>query len=140
VPGHRAFFSLTGASNSWQLIPEFSGKTNAGSRDAVLDLGTWAAGAPLYILWAQDNSSRSPDTCYTIDNFRVPLGDPFPPRLFIERIGGSVRVTWIGSGILQSATSLAPPPVVPIQWNDVAGVTSGFITNATNGALFFRLR
>jgi hypothetical protein len=141
VPGHRAFFSLTGASNSWQLIPEFSGKTNAGSRDAVLDLGTWAAGAPLYILWAQDNSSRSPDTCYSIDNFHVPIGDPFPPRLAIERIGGDgVRVTWTGGGILQFATSLAAPPVVPIQWNNVPGATSGFITNAAPGALFFRLR
>jgi hypothetical protein len=138
VPGQRVYFSLTGELYSWQLIPDLSGRTNAGSRNVGLDVGAWPPGEFLYLLWAQDNASRSPDTCYTIDNFRASpfIVDPFS-TLSIRRAGGpNVRVSWTGSGVLQSTASL----LGTIQWTDIIGATSGFITNTTNGALFFRLR
>ncbi len=78
VPGVRAFYSLTGEANSWQPIPAFSTGT-AGSLLAILNLGSWPAGSPLYLLWADDNgpASNSPpneEGAYTIDDFNVVVG------------------------------------------------------------------
>ena len=67
VEGHRAYYSLTGAANSWINIPEFS-SASAGRLSATLNI-SWANGSPLYIVWADDNGSPSPDTGCQIDNF-----------------------------------------------------------------------
>src|SRR6185503_11544511 len=73
IPGHRAYFSLTGGANTWQIIPEFC--TGApGTLSANLNLGSWANGSTLYILWADDNASAEDSAPnyeggYTIDNF-----------------------------------------------------------------------
>jgi hypothetical protein len=80
VPGFRAYYSLSGAANSWTLIPGFS--TNGNPENPVtltanLEFSTgWSAGSRLYVLWADDNAAVSGDTsysghegCYTIDNF-----------------------------------------------------------------------
>ena len=62
----RLYFSLSGTPGSWQLVGATS---NAGPIIFALDLGAWPSGASLYLLWADDNSSYSPDTAMTIDNF-----------------------------------------------------------------------
>jgi hypothetical protein len=80
IPGFRAFWSLTGAANSWTRIDNFSGITAAGHLSSVINLGTWAAGSPLYILWADDNGSGgnavpgNQEGVYTIDNFALTIG------------------------------------------------------------------
>jgi hypothetical protein len=73
VAGQRVFFSLSGAPNSWQIIPEFStGQT--GALTATLHLGSWPDGALLFVLWADDNSNADANDlgleegAYTIDN------------------------------------------------------------------------
>src|SRR5436190_360246 len=80
ISGHRAFYSLTGARNSWILIPEFSTFTVSSTLQhlsATLPLGSWTNGARLYIIWADDNGSAgtevqaSREGTYTIDNFAV---------------------------------------------------------------------
>ena len=77
VPGHRAFYSLTGGTGTWIRIPEFDSATpsNAGPRMATLSLGSWASSSNLYLLWADDNAAASTGTthegAYTIDNFAV---------------------------------------------------------------------
>jgi hypothetical protein len=141
VPGQCVYFSLTGDPYSWQLIPEITGLTNPGPRNVTLNLPTWPAGTRLYLLWAQDNAARSPDSCYTIDNFSASpfIIDYFPTLFITPTNGGSgVRVTWTYApgGVLQYASSLQ----LPIQWHDLPGASSGFTTNTTNGTLFFRLR
>ena len=68
VEGHRAYYSLSGDAGSWTVIPEFS-SANPGRLTATLSLA-WAAGAPLYLLWADDNGAASDSPCQ-IDNFSV---------------------------------------------------------------------
>jgi hypothetical protein len=80
IPGHRAFYSLTGERNSWTLIPAFSTFTvndTAQHLTATLPVTGWTNGARLYILWADDNGSAGTETnslregSYTIDNYQV---------------------------------------------------------------------
>ena len=78
IAGHRAFYSLTGTPGSWQLIPAFSVFDNNSPNQtltATLNVGTWAPGTKLYLLWADDNGPGS-DTDpkeggYTLDDFTV---------------------------------------------------------------------
>ena len=78
IPGHRVFYSLTGAAGSWTLIPElstFTANSGAQTLSATLNLGTWRSGSPMYILWADDNgpgSATDPqEGAYTIDDFAI---------------------------------------------------------------------
>ncbi len=68
VPGQRAYWSQTGAPNSWTLIPEFSGLTASAAVSSSLDLGAWAAAANLYILWLDDNNGTGAEGAFAIDN------------------------------------------------------------------------
>lgn len=56
------------------------------------------------------------------------------PVLSLSILNGDIRVTWTGSGILQSTSAF------PTGWSDVAGATSGYTVPASGGTLFFRLR
>ena len=72
IPGHLVYYSLTGLANSWVQIPAFSLQTTAGRLSTVVNLSSsWAGGTPLYLLWADDNGSGSPDWAVQIDNFAV---------------------------------------------------------------------
>lgn len=73
VPGLRAYYSFTGAANSWQLISPLSVDTTAtpSSPDQLstdITLSTpWVSGSNLYLLWADDNV-KFDDNAYKIDN------------------------------------------------------------------------
>ncbi len=67
IEGHRAYYSLSGAADSWTVIPEFSSAA-PGRLTASLNLA-WPSGSTLYLLWVDDNGSPSPDTANQIDNF-----------------------------------------------------------------------
>jgi hypothetical protein len=69
VPGHRAYFSLTGSPGSWQVIPALSVSVN-GPAAAGLSMN-WPAGGTLYLLWADDNATTETDGAYAIDNFVI---------------------------------------------------------------------
>jgi hypothetical protein len=69
VVGQRGYYSLSGAAGSWTVIPAFCSAT-PGRVTATLTM-TWPSGSPLYILWADDNGSGSPDTACQIDNVSV---------------------------------------------------------------------
>ena len=83
VPGHRVYWSLTGAANSWTPVGGF-GTTDIGTNTVsfAVSVGTWTSGALLYLLWADDNGSATPDTIYTIDNVT-----------FQSRVQASVELT-----------------------------------------------
>lgn len=77
VPGHRVFYSLTGAPGSWTLIPSLSSAA-PGRLTAQVNVGAWAPGALLYLLWVDDNSSADRSNAtgagdeeggYSIDNW-----------------------------------------------------------------------
>ncbi len=77
--GHRVFYSLTGAANSWTAIPALSGigTNQALTANATLS-ASWASGAKLYLLWVDDNGSGS-DGPFTLDNFVVTASANTPP-------------------------------------------------------------
>ncbi|MBN2505491.1 MAG: Ig-like domain-containing protein [Verrucomicrobia bacterium] len=116
IPGHRVFYSQTGAAGSWMLIPEFSTWTvdHQGSNvTATLSLEAWPSGANLYILWADDNgpggASAPAEGGYTIDNFyAVPAGPPQPPR-FTVNLPPEVHVVKDRSTNLTVAVAGFPP-------------------------------
>jgi len=135
--GHLVYYSLTGAPSSWRQIPGISGDGTTGRKSATLDLSAtpWTVGSLLYLLWADDNGSGSPDSANEIDNFSVSLG---PPSLSIGYSTPSITVTWpAGSGVLQSKNNLTDPT-----WTDVPGAgSSGSATFPADGPRkFFSLR
>jgi hypothetical protein len=69
IDGLRVFYSFTGAANGWTLLPSFF--TTASGRLSTNITANWPANAPLYLLFADDNGSASPDTAYQIDNVSV---------------------------------------------------------------------
>jgi hypothetical protein len=73
-------------------------------------------------------------------SFRLALVTPTGaglPKLTIERLtAASLRVTWTGTGTLQSASALA----VPGQWKPVDGnPPSPYLVNPTNTASYYRV-
>ena len=69
VQGLRVYYSLTGATNTWMPIAALS-QTDQGTLNADVTLGSvWNNGSTLYLLWADDNGSGSPDDANDIGNF-----------------------------------------------------------------------
>jgi len=115
LPGQYVYWSTTGSANSWTKIDIFSGHENSGTYTATLPLGSWGAGEPLYVMWADDNGDGQTDPSYTIDNIS-----------FVPTSGNNVTVSSPvngasfaqGSPITVSATAVMPNPVTSVSWFD----------------------
>lgn len=71
LPGHLAYYSMTGEAGSWVAIPALSLQP-AGRLNTLLTLpSAWGVGSNLYLLWTDDNGPASPDWSVQIDNFQV---------------------------------------------------------------------
>ena len=68
VYGQRVFYSLTGLSGSWQLIPALSSQPGGILDTTVTLIFPWTYGSRLYVLWVDENASSTDMTCQ-IDNF-----------------------------------------------------------------------
>jgi hypothetical protein len=129
--GTHVYYSLSGASNSWINLPTLNNTATNGSgvlgTNITLD---WPGGSPLYLLWADDNTSVGNDVANEIDNFSLlitagtagplivshtpangaslPLGKPVV--LEANPIGGSppYRVTFYTNGQLVGSVTSAP--------------------------------
>ncbi len=82
IKGHRVYYSTTGTTGSWILIPELSVDTT-GTAAAPQAISTQIAltsplanGGTIYLLWADQNSSGA-DASYHIDNFAASSGTSF---------------------------------------------------------------
>ena len=98
-PGQRAFYSLTGESNSWIAIPEFSSSSPSdGHLTAVLNLTTpWLQSNYLYIVWFDDNANMiNDDPAYAIDNFSVKItaGTPVAPPITVSIVSPTNNSTF----------------------------------------------
>lgn len=132
VPGHRAYFSLTGLTGTWVRIPEFESATAAaaGAKSAILNLGSWAPSANLYLLWADDNGSggasgASQEGGYTIDDLAVTATPAqASPVIINQPVAQSVAP---GSPVTFSVTVSGNNPLF-YQWRK----NSNNIVNATN--------
>jgi len=130
VDGQRGYYSFTGLPGSWVNIPAFS-VAAAGRLTATINT-RWTNGTALYLLWADDNGSGTPDTSFQIDNFSV------------NAVGASgLPVTITTNPVSQTVNELSPVsfsvavrgyPAATVQWytNDVAvpGATGTTLSNA----------
>ena len=131
VPAHLVYYSLSGNSNDWILIPDLSTNTPACCyvTNAVADVilaSHWSNGSALYLLFADDNGNASPDVAYQIDNFSVRTTPSSnigivitnqPADVVVEAgsqaefsvgaVGSSIRYQWYknGAGILGATAS-----------------------------------
>ena len=81
VAGHRIYYSTSGVAGSWVSVGTFS---SVGAVSFNLPVDSWSSGAPLFVLWADDNAAAMPTTgeaAYTLDNvlFMPTIGDPTDP-------------------------------------------------------------
>jgi hypothetical protein len=78
VPGQRVYWSQTGQAGSWRLVGQY-GTTNIGTNTVSfsINVGSWPDDGLLYLLWADDNGSGSPDTLYSMRE--VVLSPEVPP-------------------------------------------------------------
>lgn len=146
VPGFRVYYSLTGTPNSWSNIAEISGysPTTNGTYSATLDLSAnpWAPGSKMYLLWADENATATPDTLLMITNFSAtPLfsgitvtitpGDQILPQ------GGSVTYSL---GAVSGGTGpytyqwCKDSTNSPISGQTGTSLTLNSLTSAANGA------
>ncbi|HWN97597.1 MAG TPA: immunoglobulin domain-containing protein, partial [Methylomirabilota bacterium] len=88
IPGHRGYYSFTGATGTWIRVPQFDSPTatDTSPKVATLNLGVWPQNAFLYLLWADVNAiaataGANQEGGYTIDNFQAaasPAQSGFP--------------------------------------------------------------
>ena len=123
VEGHRAYYSLSGAANSWTVIPSFSSAA-PGRLTATLSLA-WPTGTPLYIMWADDNGAAGDSPCQ-IDNFSVTATPGTQQPVAITAQPQSQMVTELAPASFTVGLSGYLPPTLQWYTNDVA------IPGATN--------
>lgn len=141
VKGLRAYFSLTGATGSWQMIPALSVDTTGTlaapqAISATLALpSTLAANGTMFLLWADQNSTVNPDASYHIDDFAVSTGGA-PGCSIIASAGAVTRNPGTDPSnpaddtLSFSTTVIGSGPLSPSGWNIAApagfvGFTSG---------------
>ena len=127
VPGHRVYYSLTGAANSWSNVPALSSPA-AGRVNAALHLSpVWTNGATLYLLWADDNAAWSPDAANQLDNFSVSV--PMPAAILA--FAPSNAVVCPGAAVHFTVSATGHPPLC-YQWRQLSAGVANDIPNATN--------
>jgi uncharacterized lipoprotein YmbA len=100
IPGHRVYFSLTGAAGSWQVVPEVATFGTPGTKVGTANVGSWPNGGLMYLLWADDNAAADRNNTnneeggYLIDNVTFKAGV----------FSGVVPVGPAGSGTISFST------------------------------------
>jgi hypothetical protein len=94
MAGYALYYSLTGATSSWQRIGVY-GTLGAVSVTNIPLSGPWAAAANLYVLWVDDNGNNGGDGWYGFDDvsFGLPVQDGVAPTLTSitdDKSGGSI--------------------------------------------------
>ena len=128
IEGHQAYYSLTGAAGSWVPIPQFSSAL-PGKLTATLNIN-WPGGATLYLLWADDNGSPSPDTACQIDNVSITATPAAQTPVTITSQPQSQTVAELSPASFTVGLAGYPPPT--IQWYR----NNAPITDATNASYF----
>ncbi len=76
VKGHRVYYNLSGAAGQWIPLGDLgdSFTTNVVQTidiEVAMSSNTWAGGAAMFLLFADDNSNPNSDGANAIDNFRI---------------------------------------------------------------------
>ena len=124
MPGHRVYFSQTGAAGSWQVVPEISSIGTSGTLVGTANVGSWPNGGLLYVLWADDNAladrnnTNNEEGGYLIDNVTFKAGT----------ISSVIPVGPAGSGAISFSSY---PNVLEGWFTHNNGGTSADIADAT---------
>jgi len=133
IPGHRVYYSLTGAAASWTVIAElsvFNSAVSSNNMFATIGLpGGFAPGSIMYLLWADDNGNGNTDGYNAIDNFLVQPGPPpGPPTITTNPPAAITVVQNRSTNLTLVATGISP---LTYQWYK-AGSIPPEIPGATN--------
>lgn len=127
IGAHQVYYSFTGAPGSWVKIPALSGGT-AGARSLAVALnGVWVKGAPLYVLWADDNTTGGVDRGYSLDDF-VFTGRPAPTLEAVPDV-----IADVGQPVFFHAQGRSTVPGARIIYSLEAGAPAAARINPTNG-------
>ncbi|HMJ64007.1 MAG TPA: hypothetical protein VK615_01560, partial [Candidatus Binatia bacterium] len=143
LPGLYIYYSLSGQPNSWTPIGGLSGSETPGGVSANVTLtGTWAVGAPLYVLWADDNADGVTDPSYTIDDLFFAAGAVDPNVRIVEQPASTTVDEGFGVTFRVLANGQAP---LSYQWlrdgTEITGATGSTYTiprvfRSDNNAVF----
>jgi len=132
APAHQVYYSFTGVPGTWVKIPALSGGT-VGVRTMVFALnGVWAGGTPLYILWADDNTTGGVDRGYSLDDV-VFTGRPAPTLEVIPDVIADVL-----QPIFFRALGSNTVPGARLIYSLDAGAPDGARLHATNGLFVWK--
>jgi hypothetical protein len=98
-------------------LPTAGGHSDVRLRFAQIGTGSW--------YWGVDNIAFYEGP--------APITPPTPGSLSIALQSGNAVITWTGSGVLQSASSVTGP------WSNVSNATSPYTVTPAVGAAFYRL-
>ena len=136
LPGYNVYYSVSGEAGSWQTIPELTGIETVGNHFAQLNVGSWAVGANIYILWVDDNADGITDPGQTIDNLRIAFAGESPtiatePASATNIVGRTVSlaVTANGPGLQYQWQKAGVGPIDTLV-NPSAATATLVITNA----------
>ena len=122
IAGQRAFYSLTGAPGSWQLIPGFSVFDNNSPNQtlsATVNVGTWPPGTTLYLLWIDDNGpgvdTNPKQGAYTLDDFTV------------SNVLPAITASYLDNGVVKIGADLGKGGA--ITYLSPSGTTNNVINN-----------
>jgi hypothetical protein len=114
LPGHRVYYSTTGAANGWVRIPQLDNTVVAAGATTNLSVtvdlaGMWPAAGTLYLVWADDNATGGTDAGYTIDdaaftatNVVAPVSILTEPSPVIALTNMSATFSVVASGTIPS--------------------------------------
>ena len=126
INGHLVYYSLTGAANSWTNLPTLS--STAPGNLATNISAPWPKGGTLYLLWADDNGSPSPDTANQIDSFFLKPAS-VPP--YIQSFGPPSATVNAGMPASFTVTAAGTAPL-SYQWRKITATSTNLLLNQTN--------
>ncbi|MCX6903726.1 MAG: immunoglobulin domain-containing protein [Verrucomicrobia bacterium] len=155
VEGWRTYYNLTGESNKWTYIaalsiPTTNQATYTTNVSATLTFASpWLVGAPLYLLWADDNGTPFADSALQMSAFSAtPPGAAAPakPRIMINNnLDGTVTLWWTNTAAFRVMSSNHVDTVAS-NWPAATGGTTSnyagkvyYTVPANNEARFFNL-
>ncbi len=135
--GTRAYFSLSGALNSWTNLPTLNSLANSGSFLLATNLSLdWTNGGSLYVLWADDNAGVGTDVADEIDNFSLRVTAGLPPVLtVIVSTPGSNALFVSSAPITAAATPIYGTPPYTVEYFTNSGAENvDFVSAGSSGS------
>jgi hypothetical protein len=120
--GWYAYYSTSGAPESWQPIPAFTGVNADASLTATITVN-WSPGLNLYIIWADDNGGGT-EGGYTMDDFTIANVNTVVLPVTIT-ITSPTNTQQIVQGVTANVTTTSTGPILGVDFR-VDNVSANF--------------